>query len=250
MQTRTSLLTLRLPQWITGLAEGILDLLFPPRCAGCGRPGVVWCSTCAADARPITPPICSLCGTPGVTGKRCPRCQEDPLQLEGVRSCFVYHGPIRRALHRLKFHGRYRIAQVLASQMAEGWARFGMEADLLIPVPTSKARQRQRGYNQAAMLGQALAKRLAIPLHPYALRRVRATRSQVGLARSARRENVQGAFLGDPRWVQGKRVVVVDDVCTSGATLEACAIALYQAGAASVWGFTLARVIMGRALHE
>ncbi|WP_376792166.1 ComF family protein [Thermoflexus sp.] len=167
-----------------------------------------------------------------------------------MRSCFVHHGPIRRALHRMKFHGRYRIAQALASQMAEGWARFGVEADLLIPVPTSKARQQQRGYNQAAMLAHALAERLAIPFHAYALRRARATRSQEGLARSARRENVRGAFLGDPAGYQGKRVVAVDDVCTSIVPLEACATALYQAGAASGWGFTLARAIMSKAPHE
>lgn len=131
--------------------------------------------------------------------------------------------------------------------MAEGWNRFALEADLLVPVPISRTRQRQRGYNQAAMLARALAENVAIPFYPQALHRVRSTPSQVGLDRNARRENVRGAFVADPRWVRGKRVVVVDDVCTSGATLEACAAALYQAGAVSVWGFTLARVILN---HE
>lgn len=168
----------------------------------------------------------------------------DPLRLDGVRSCYIYSGPIRRALHRLKYHGRYRIAQALAAGMVEGWARFAMKAELLVPVPASSARQRVRGYNQAAVLAQALAERVGIPCCPQALRRVRSTPSQVGLTQSARRENVQGAFAADPQWVRGKQVVVVDDVCTSGATLEACAAALYQAGARSVWGFTLARVIL------
>ncbi len=165
------------------------------------------------------------------------------MRLDGVRSCYIYSGPIRRALHRLKFHGQYRLARTMATWMAEGWARFAMEADILIPVPASPARQRQRGYNQAAMLARALGEHLALPVLPQALRRMRATPSQVGLARQARRANVQGAFAADPQWVRGKRIVVVDDVCTSGATLEACAAALYQAGARSVWGFTLARVI-------
>lgn len=233
----------RFPQWIARLTEEVLDLLFPSRCAGCGRPGWSWCPSCAAAASLLLPPVCSLCGIPWSRGERCPRCEADPLHLDGVRSCYIYSGPIRQALHRLKFHGRYRLAQTMAMWMLEGWARFTMEADLLIPVPTSRARQ--RGYNQAAMLAQALAEGLTLPMHPQALRRVRATPSQVGLAQNVRRENVRGAFLADPRWVQGKRVVVVDDVCTSGATLEACAAALYQAGATSVWGFTLARVIWG-----
>ncbi len=190
------------------------------------------------------PPVCSLCGIPWSKEGRCPRCKEDPLHLDGVRSCYLYSGPIRRALHRLKFHGRYRLAQALGVGMVEGWARFAMEADLLVPVPTSRARQRQRGYNQAAMLARALAEGVGIPFCPQALHRVRSTPSQVGLDQNARRENVRGAFMADPRWVLGKRIVVVDDVCTSGATLEACAAALYQAGARSVWGFTLARVIL------
>jgi len=235
---------LRFPQWIVHLSEEALDLLFPPRCAGCGRPGGSWCPACAAAISPLVPPVCSLCGIPWSRGERCPRCEADPLRLDGVRSCYIYSGPIRRALHRLKFHGRYRLAQALAAWMTEGWARFAMEADLLVPVPASSARQRLRGYNQAAMLAQALAERVTIPFCPRALHRVRPTPSQVGLTQSARRENVRGAFVADPQWVRGKRVVVVDDVCTSGATLEACAAALYQAGAQSVWGFTLARVIL------
>ncbi|MCX7690908.1 MAG: ComF family protein [Thermoflexus sp.] len=236
--------TLHLPRPIARLMEEALDLLFPPRCAGCGRPEWPWCPACAATVSPLLPPVCSLCGIPWLRGERCSRCKEDPLHLDGVRSCYIYSGPIRRALHRLKFHGRYRLAQALATGMVEGWTRFGMEADLLVPVPTSSARQRQRGYNQAAVLAQALSERLALPMHPQALRRVRATPSQVGLAQRARRENVREAFAADPQWAWGKRVVVVDDVCTSGATLEACAAALYQAGARSVWGFTLARVIL------
>ncbi len=228
---------------IARLAEGILDLVFPPRCAGCGRPGGSWCPACAA-ALPITPPVCSRRGIPWGDGERCPRCREDPLQLDGVRSCYAYRGPIRRALHRLKFHGRYRTAQALAPLMAEGWRRFAMEADILVPVPAPPARQRHRGYNQAAMLARALAEHLVLPLCPGALHRARATPSQVGLSYRARRENMRGAFFADPLGVRGQRVVVVDDVCTSGATLEACAAALYQAGAISVWGFTLARALL------
>lgn len=133
--------------------------------------------------------------------------------------------------------------------MAEGWIRFGMEADLLVSVPAPKSRQRQRGYNQSAVLARALSERIGIPFCPQALHRVRSTPSQIGLDRKDRWGNVRGAFVADPRWAGGKQIAVVDDVCTSGATLEACAAALYEAGARSVWGFTLARVIQ-RALRS
>ncbi len=138
------------------------------------------------------------------------------------------------------------MARALAPLMAEGWARFALEADLLIPVPAHWGRERRRGYNQAALLAEALAEHLGLPVRPGALRRVRATPSQVGLDHQARRANVRGAFQADPRWIAGKRAAVIDDVCTSGATIEACAEALYQAGAVAVWGFTLARVILRR----
>lgn len=237
-------LTLSSLRSIAGLVEGVLDWVFPPRCAGCGRPGGSWCPACATAAVPITPPVCSLCGIPWNDGERCWRCHDEPLQLDGVRSCYIYRGPIRRALHQVKFYGRYRIAQALAPLMVQGWRRFAMEADLLVPVPSPRARQRHRGYNQAAMLARALADHLSLPLCADALHRARATPSQVGLSHRDRRENMRGAFLSNPLRAQGQRVVVVDDVCTSGATLEACAAALYQAGAKSVWGFTLARVIL------
>lgn len=230
------------------ILEEALDLLFPPRCAGCGRPGALWCAACAAAVIPIMPPVCPGCGIPWPEGDRCPACRTDPLRLAGIRSACLYQGPLRRAVHRLKFHGRYAVAQALAPLMADGWARFALEADLLIPVPAHRGRERQRGYNQAALLAEALAEHLSLPVRPEALRRVRATPSQVGMDHLARRANVQGAFQADPRWIAGRRVAVIDDVCTSGATLEACAAALHQAGAVAVWGFTLARVIRQRSL--
>lgn len=227
--------------WLVRRLEEALDLLLPPRCAGCGRPGAWWCAACAQAVAPIQPPICSACGAPWDGEGHCPGCQEDPLALDGIRSCCLYAGPVRRALHQIKFHGRFAVAQALAPLMAEGWSRFSLEADLVLPVPAAPARQRERGYNQAALLARAMAAQLSLPLEETALRRIRGAPSQVGRSRTARRENVREAFQADPQRVDGRRVVVVDDVCTTGATLEACAAALYRAGARSVWGFTLAR---------
>jgi len=108
-------------------------------------------------------------------------------------------------------------------------------------VPLSKQRLKERGYNQAAMLAKPLALGLGVPFQPKALQRRRNTRSQVGLSRKERRRNVAGAFWASPDWISGKAVVVVDDVATSGSTLDACAEALWRAGASNVFGLTLAR---------
>ena len=131
--------------------------------------------------------------------------------------------------------------------MAEYWQRCPLQADLLLPVPLHSARQRERGYNQAESLAQALAGVIHLPLHTTGLQRVRHTRSQMSLDAADRQKNVQGAFAYQPREggagsaVSNRRVVVIDDVCTTGATLEACSLALKAAGASQVWGFTLAR---------
>lgn len=152
-----------------------------------------------------------------------------------------FEGVLREALHQLKYRGRTVLAEPLGDLMAAYWIQHPLSADVVVPVPLHAARLRERGYNQAALLARALARRVGLPLDERTLIRQRATASQVDLDVSRRKENVRGAFCCSDRTLAGRRVLLVDDVCTTGATLEACAVALYEGGARSVQALTLAR---------
>jgi ComF family protein len=136
---------------------------------------------------------------------------------------------------------------VLARLMAEQWLAAPLPADVLVPVPLHPTRQRERGYNQAELLARALGNQIGLPVMKAGLCRVRYTRSQMSLNAADRRSNVEQAFAyqpskaGNEEAITGRRIAVIDDVCTTGSTLEACSLALKAAGAVTVWGFTLAR---------
>ncbi len=175
---------------------------------------------------------------------RCPRCRAHPLALDGLRFVAYFEGPLRRAVHQLKYRGCRAVAPALGQLMADAYLMAPFPCDRLVPVPLHSQRLRERGYNQAALLARAVGDVLGVPALPTALVRSRQTRSQVELGAQERRENVRGAFAVPPAAVatiRGQAITLIDDVCTTGATLEACAAALRQAGARSVWGLTLGR---------
>jgi ComF family protein len=152
---------------------------------------------------------------------------------------------VRKTIHHFKYSNRQSLTVILAQLMADHWHSDAMPADLLVPVPLHTARQRERGYNQSDLLARALGDMINLPVVTTGLKRVRHTQSQMSLNADDRRENVQGAFVYDSRRdnnsISDQRVVIIDDVCTTGSTLEACSLALKDAGASTVWGFTLAR---------
>jgi ComF family protein len=152
---------------------------------------------------------------------------------------------LRNAIHRLKYEGDMSLADILAQPILRLLLKQDWEVGLVIPVPMGSSRRVERGYNQAALLAIPLALGSGVPYRSKALTKLRDTRSQVGLSIAQRRENVAGAFVASERLVGGKRVLVVDDVMTSGATLESCARALKEAGAEIVYGLTLARAGFG-----
>lgn len=162
-------------------------------------------------------------------------------QYQALRSWGVFEGPLRNALHRLKYRRDVALGEALAHHLIEMLEGLEWAIDLVVPVPLGLARQAERGYNQAALLAKPLALGCNLDYNPGSLLKVRNTPSQVGLSFDQRWVNVAGSFEAIPKQVAGKNLLVVDDVVTSGATLDACAVALLAAGASQVYAMTLAR---------
>jgi len=225
---------------LTHLWSGLLDLVFPPRCVGCGREGAWLCPACLAAVQPVPPPTCAICYESTLGGDVCSACRRDPLAIDGIRSVSLHKGALREAVHGLKYKNQRSLVPPLAALMRDAMERQGLAADVLVPVPLHQERLRQRGFNQSALLARAMVVP-GLPMDEESLVRVRATASQTTLNRAERRANMAGAFACRDGALAGRRVLLIDDVCTTGATLEACAVACRAAGAASVWGMTLTR---------
>lgn len=218
-----------------------LNLLFPPRCVGCHQAGAWLCAECMSHIPRVELPFCARCGDAVVANELCARCQTFPLQIESIRSVVYFEGVLRQAMHWFKYRGRTVLAEPLGDMMAAYWTQHAVPIDVVAPVPLHAARLRERGYNQAALLAREMARRVGLVVDEHALIRQRATASQVKLDADQRKENVRAAFCCANNGLAAKRVLLIDDVCTTGATLEACAIALYDGGACSVQALTLAR---------
>lgn len=162
--------------------------------------------------------------------------------LAGLRSAAFFDGALRQALHRLKYKQDVILADTLAHWLKNAWHMYALPDEaIVVVVPLSEQRLKTRGYNQADLLARGFAQQTNLRYWPTVLRRTRHTASQVDLSASERLTNVAGAFQASPPQVCGQKLVLVDDVCTTGATLNACAEALRCAGATEVWGLTLAR---------
>jgi len=217
------------------------DLLFPPCCVGCRRVGAWLCADCLAQVPRVEPPFCARCGGVVVADGLCARCRTAPLQIECIRSAVYFEGVLREAIHRLKYCGRTVLADPLGDLMVACWMQHPMPADVVVPVPLHTARLRERGYNQAALLAREMARRVGLVVEEQTLVRWRVTAPQVELDARQRKENVRDAFRCSGDALAGKQVLLIDDVYTTGATLEACAVALYEGGARGVRALTLAR---------
>ncbi len=220
----------------------ILDLLIPPCCVVCGKVETWLCDMCASMLPLLTEPVCERCGQPWDGEGLCPRCRTSLQHIAAIRSAFLFEGHIRDVIHALKYRGGAEVAPLLGRRMAEAWQRYAIKSDLLVPVPLYPDRQLQRGYNQSALLALALSQEIGIPVSVQGLIRVRNTASQTKLNQEERRKNVAAAFAcyGDVSFA-GKHVTLVDDVATTGATLDACADVLLANQAKAVNAFTLAR---------
>ena len=222
------------------LWQVVSELFFPPQCVACERPGARFCSACRARVQRFGPPRCPRCDMSHATQAPCPTCRRARSPLAGMRVVGPHEEPLRAAIHALKYENGGALGPLLGELLVERWAAAEIEVDAIVPVPLHPERQRERGYNQSTLLATALVTSLGLPLCEPVLERVRATPPQVGLDRSARQQNVARAFRAQ-REAAGRRWLLIDDVCTTGATLGACAAALSEAGATEVWALVLAR---------
>ncbi|MGH2502954.1 MAG: phosphoribosyltransferase family protein, partial [Ktedonobacterales bacterium] len=238
------------------LPQRLLDLLFPPRCVHCGRMGEPLCAVCRASIQAPRSPRCVRCDRSlnGAPGPRCGLCvalasQGRQIALGRIIVAADYGDATRSAIRALKFRRQRRLAQPLGLLLVEAIQRVGAPPadliDLIIPMPLQADRKRERGYNQAALLARTVARALRLPLRDDALTRVRATRPQTLLHRDARRANVAGAFALSgstaERALADHRILLIDDVTTTGATLEAAAEALLAAQPAAIYAAAVAR---------
>lgn len=217
----------------------------------CHRLGAWLCPECLAEIEVISPPVCSECGMPLTASegadpgsRACDRCRAMPWQLDGLRAYAFHAGPLRRAIHQFKYEDLRSLAGPLGKLMAEGWLALappGLEPDVIVPIPLHPKRERQRGYNQATLLARELGSYLGCAVVEDILVRTKATAPQVDLNVQERRDNVRDAFFCTSSVLLGRQVMLVDDVCTTGATLESAGEALRSTGTTAIWAYTLAR---------
>jgi ComF family protein len=218
-----------------------LDLLYPPRCALCEKHGSFLCEACSEALPRAEGRRCDVCWLP-LTGPACRSCAEHPTALTRLRSVYRYEGGVRTLVHAFKFRGQSSLGKPLAAELTRCYADHGLEADVIVPVPLAVARRRGRGYNQASLLAREVSRQTGLPAAEALRRRGSATTQAQSASAEERRRNVVGAFVvARPGEVAGRRVLLIDDVATTGATLNACAVELLNAGAAEVAGLTLAR---------
>lgn len=227
-----------------------LDWIFPPVCGGCGKPGSRWCHECQKNVPVIDGNVCDSCGTPQSAEGLCEACYRERPPYRALRSWLVFDDPIRSALHHLKYRRDVGLGDSLSAQMTDFIRGLGWPIEVVVPIPLSQARRRERGYNQVALIAHPLSLALGLGYAPQALVRWKNTHSQVGLTREQRRENVRGVFRADPARIRGKIVLLMDDVATTGSTLVAGAEALLEGGASQVYALTVARALARHGLRH
>lgn len=232
-------------------ADWALDVLFPRRCLECGSQirtprRRILCGACFGALRPILREFCPRCGRAAreLIGGTCADCLAAPPHCDLGRTCFAYHAPLQSLICTFKYSSRLEVGVWLARLMAGMADHLPDEyraADAIVPVPLHPARWAERGFNQAEILARPVARRLGIPVVMHNLRRKKDTERQAGLPAQQRLVNVRGAFeVADPDRFAGRRIVLIDDVVTTGATMNVCARVLKKAGAQAVYTLALA----------
>lgn len=222
------------------VSDSLLDFFFPQKCLYCGKIGAVICPSCVSSLPFPKTQICPICYNPSLSGKTHDFCQKR-YNLNGLTFCFYYDGKIKEAIKKIKYRYLFSLADKLIEVGIKKIAQQMFTDFIIIPVPLHQRRMKTRGFNQAEVIGKSLMKYWSLTMVKDVLQRVKETSSQVKLSQIERRNNVKNAFMVKSKdAVKDKSVLLVDDIFTSGATLNECAKVLKKAGVKEVWGFTLA----------
>jgi ComF family protein len=249
----------RLTQVARSTWRNAVDVITPPLCLACQTPvttGAALCTGCWQKLHFIDEPVCDVMGTPFAydegDGAVSPAALANSPAWDKARAAVVFDEVSQHLVHLLKYQDNHEVALAMARMMAGAGRNVLAETDVVVPVPLHRRRLWQRRFNQAALLAQHMARDKALPCLVDILERKTATSSQVGLDAQARRRNMRSAFSVSPEkraMIEGKRVLLVDDVRTTGATAEACAATLHKAGAAQVFVLSFALVLTPTQLH-
>jgi len=226
-----------------------LDLVFPPVCGGCEKIGSRWCEECQQRVQVLRGTLCEVCGLPLEGANICNSCLADKPHFRALRAWAVYDDPVKKALHKLKYRRDIALGDALAEYMAPFVRGLDWYVDMIVPIPLGRQRYKDRGYNQVGMIARPLSLALGVRFAPKMLIRRKETRTQVGLTRQERLENVREAFEVGTE-ARGKSILVLDDVSTTGATLSSSAKALYSSGAKDVFALTVARALPHHDLRQ
>ena len=230
--------------------RAFLDLLFPPRCTTCRRiSSEIICPECLKSIAWIKPPVCSQCGRPLPTDRnqRCFFCQKEDFCFDRARSIGLYEGVLKSAIHHLKFKKKQALALPLGAIMAEKLDTAERGAGIILYPPLHLKKLKKRGFNHMELITQTVSKLSGLPFYHGGLSRVVDTRPQFGLSRKERLSNISGAFIMEPALtgqVAGKNILLLDDILTTGATLNELSKLLKAAGANKVYALTLTRGVL------
>lgn len=222
-----------------------LEWLYPPECCNCNRRGFVLCQDCYTEINQLQGDLCFQCGKPIKNNKKlCQDCTAKPPPYTQMRSWANYDGPIKKVVGSLKYRRNLALGPILANPLAEIVQKSGWKIDLIVPIPLSRRRKKERGYNQAAVISRNLARYLNIKHAPNVVKRIKETETQISLDVNKRFTNLMDAFYAIPATLNKRNILLIDDVITTGATMQNCAIALQRAGAENVYCLSVARSLL------